>query len=190
MYERGKGILLVGIKSLECNFNQSKKTYNPHLHLIVQNKAMADILIAEWVELWLRGKKHTYVSRKAQLAVPVKDKEAALIEIVKYGSKIFTEPDINKKGNGADDRVIYAGALNNIFHAMKGKRIFDRFGFDLPQKSIEAKGMFVCNDAEEWEFDINELDWINYDTGEKLTNYLPPKRLMELLENRVDTQKQ
>ena len=45
--QRGKGLKLVGIKSLECNFNPVKKTYNPHLHIVVPNEAIADILISE-----------------------------------------------------------------------------------------------------------------------------------------------
>ena len=36
--QRGKGIKLIGIKSLECNFNPLKRIYNPHLHLVVANK--------------------------------------------------------------------------------------------------------------------------------------------------------
>lgn len=51
-YNWGKGIELKGIKSLECNFNSERKTYNPHLHLIVENKEMVDILKAEWLRRW------------------------------------------------------------------------------------------------------------------------------------------
>lgn len=39
--QRGTGKKLIGIKSLESNFNPIKKTYNPHFHLIVPNRAMA-----------------------------------------------------------------------------------------------------------------------------------------------------
>ncbi len=44
----------MGIKSLECNFNPITKKYNPHLHLIVASKEMADILIKEWLTLCTR----------------------------------------------------------------------------------------------------------------------------------------
>lgn len=48
--QRDTGHVLIGIKSLECNFNPEKRTYNPHLHLIVANAEMAKILTTEWVK--------------------------------------------------------------------------------------------------------------------------------------------
>jgi len=183
---RGKGIKLIGIKSLECNFNPEKKTYNPHLHLIVGNKEMADTLISEWLALWGRAKSYKYVSRYAQKAEPVHDKETALIEIVKYGSKIFTEPDVNKKERNATNNTLYAAALANIFNAMQGLRIFERFGFNLPKEVKRATQLSVAKEYVEWEFDIQYFDWLN-NHNKKLTNYLPPDKLRELLENRIDT---
>ena len=55
--ERGTDEKLLSLKSLECNFNPQKKTYNPHLHLIVPSEEMAEILIEEWLKKWTR--KHT-----------------------------------------------------------------------------------------------------------------------------------
>lgn len=40
--QRGNGIKLMGIRTLECNFNSKKRTYNPHFHIIVANKEMAE----------------------------------------------------------------------------------------------------------------------------------------------------
>jgi hypothetical protein len=77
--QRGKGIKLVGIKSWESNFNPTKKTYNPHLHLIVANSEIAQLLICEWLQIWTS--KHTH--KIVQYSVPVHDKEKALIEIIK-----------------------------------------------------------------------------------------------------------
>ncbi len=37
-YQRGKGLKLVGVRSLECNFNPTRKTYNPHFHIITKDK--------------------------------------------------------------------------------------------------------------------------------------------------------
>ena len=60
--QRGKGLKLIGVKSLECNFNPVKKTYNPHLHLIVANKEMADVLVKEWLAICTQK----FASPKAQ----------------------------------------------------------------------------------------------------------------------------
>ncbi len=149
---------------------------------------MADILINEWLALWSKAKKYNYVSRLAQDARPITNNEKALIEIVKYGSKIFTEPDVNKKAEKNNNSNVYAAALNNIFNAMKGLRIFDRFGFDLPKENnIEKTSRSVIKDFDEWNFDINKFDWINSESYECLSKYIPLGQLLDLLNNRVDT---
>jgi hypothetical protein len=48
---RGKGIKLVGIKSIESNFNPRTKLYNPHIHLIVANQEMARTIKREWLSM-------------------------------------------------------------------------------------------------------------------------------------------
>ncbi len=93
-YERGTGPKFMGVKSLECNFNPKMRTYNPHFHIIVPTKEIADILIMEWLD---RGTAK-FTNRLAQKARPVTDTQRDLIEIIKYGSKIFTEPDLKRRG--------------------------------------------------------------------------------------------
>lgn len=41
---------LMGIRSLECNFNPVKSSYNPHFHLIVPNRKTAEFLIESWLK--------------------------------------------------------------------------------------------------------------------------------------------
>jgi len=177
--ERGNGFNLVGIKSLECNFNATKKTYNPHLHLIVQTEEMANLLIDEWLAIWT--KEHTHIV--AQDKRPINDLEHCLIEIIKYGSKIFIEPDIKKKKTSKVPPKIYANALHNIFYAMKGIRIFDRFGFNL-QKQMKVKNQKTfTKDYQNWHFDLKLNDWYNFETGELLTNYKCSNELDYLLQN-------
>jgi hypothetical protein len=184
--QRGKGFKLMGIKSLECNFNPDRKTYNPHYHIVVPNKEMAEILIKDWMLLWNRkGQKNTV--RVAQDMRRVVNKEKVLIEIVKYGSKIFTEPDVVKKSKSKVNRKIYVSALHNIFQAMKGNRIFDRFGFDLPKaiNSLKKEPSRVTA-YNNWEFDNTVSDWINSQSGKRLTGFSPSGELIELLENEID----
>jgi uncharacterized CHY-type Zn-finger protein len=182
---RGKNIKLIGVKSLECCFNPIKRTYNPHLHVIVENKAMAEILIAEWLNKWTSK----FAIRKAQHYRPVGRLDADLIEIIKYGSKIFTEPDINNKANSSSDRNIYAAALYNIFEAMKGLRIFDRFGFDLPNSPTkERKGARVVTEHNKWRFVAKYFDWLHSDNELTLSGYIPNVTLVNLLENCIDSE--
>ncbi|WP_437395272.1 protein rep [Flagellimonas lutimaris] len=70
-YQRGKGFKLIGVRSLECNFNPKKKTYNPHFHIITKDKKTAEVLLDEWLKLWTPK----YAKRTAQNIQRVKDLE-------------------------------------------------------------------------------------------------------------------
>lgn len=182
---RGKGPRLIGVKSLECNFNAIRRTYNPHFHIIVPDKKTADALIKEWLRLWTRD--HTVSA--AQKSRPIENTEHDLMETVKYGSKIFTEPDIKKKGMGKGPRFIYAAALHNILVAMKGHRIFERFGFDLPKDTIRIGSKdSKLNQYDNWEYEPTVGDWTNPESGQTLSGYTPPQELVDILENGIDTE--
>lgn len=180
--QRNKGIKLVGIKSLECNFNASKRTYNPHFHLVVRNEEIANILINEWLKIWTPK----YANILGQHKMRVDDRKKILIEIIKYGSKIFTEPDLKEKLKGSKKHKIYAAALNNIFNSMQGLRIFERFGFNLPI-TINDSNTAIVKLFDEWIFDLSCFDWVNTNTGELLTNYNPPFELTFLLDNCIES---
>ena len=183
-YQRGTGIKLVGVRSLECNFNPKRKTYNPHFHIITKDKKTAEIILAEWLKLWTPK----FAKRPAQNMQPVRDLESGLIEIIKYGSKIFTEADLKDKAKGEQTVYIYLKALDTILTAMKGKRIFDRFGFDLPQQTTRKriKPQLLCN-YDEWEYNPELTDWQNVLTGEALSGYELPFSLQAILENNINT---
>lgn len=190
-FQRGKGIKLIGIKSLECNFSPVKRTYNPHFHLIVPNKEIAELLVKEWLKQWRPKDKSVYrykfTSPKAQHIETVYNLETALIETIKYGTKIFTEPDLKKKSKQKITPKIYARALDNILVAMKGKRIFERFGFNLPKQPEKESITKVVFDFEDWIFPSDASDWINTKTGESLTGYLPTMELYNLLNECINT---
>lgn len=150
--QRGKGIKLVGIKSLQCNYKLITTKYNPHFHIIVANMEMGEIIKNEWLA---RCSRHL-LSCKAQEMKRVWNNETALIKIVKYGSKIFTEPDIKEKLSRKGERDICTAALHNIFTSMKGLRIFDRFGFDLPDSGRESKST-LYKDHQQWTFEPKVL---------------------------------
>ncbi len=174
---------LMGIKSLESNFNPLRKTYNPHLHVIVANKEMAYILLDEWCDRAKKG----YVNRKGQKAVKVWNLDNALVEIIKYGSKVFTEPDLKKRAKETAAPQIYMNALYTILNAMKSKRIFDRFGFNLPTEAkLKHYPATLLDNFREWEFNAKTNDWNNTSTGEALTQYNMPSNLQALLENNIN----
>ncbi len=172
---RGKGIKLVGIKSTESNFNATSNTYNPHLHLIVQTKEMAEVLVKEWLAKWTKK----FALPVAQKIKTISNKEKILIEVIKYGTKIFTEPDPNNKKAKAP-RKIYLAAMYNILVAMQGMRVFDRFGFNLPKGSGSKPKKSIVKEFEKWEHNPKINDWEN-GRGQTLTKYLPDAKLIDLL---------
>lgn len=179
-HQRGKGIKLIGIKSLECNFNPQKKTYNPHFHIIVPNKEVAELLKIEWIFQW-KSKNTIHTSPKAQFIRKVENLEHDLIETIKYGSKIFTEPDLKKKGKSSIPLMIYVNALDNILCAMKGKHLFGRFGFNLPKQTPKKRSTKLIENFETWIFYSTNSDWVNSANGKCLTNYSKPIELKHLL---------
>ena len=111
----------------------------------------------------------------------------SLIEIIKYGSKIFTEPDVNNKSYSKVNRDIYVAALYNIFDAMKKLRIFERFGFDLPKGIIRERiGARVVSKYAEWVFVAKYADWLNTQNELVLSGYTPETELVNLLEYNID----
>jgi hypothetical protein len=186
-HKRGKGIKLIGVRALESNYNAIMRTYNPHFHLIVKDREIAEVLLTEWLKQWTPR----YAKRAAQDIQPVRNLTTNLIEIIKYGSKIFTEPDLKLKSkNEKGTRKIYVKALYNILKAMKGRRLFDRFGFDVESSKRETVGASVITDFTEWVYIPKKMDWIDRKTGETLTNYNPPVDLLELLSYGIDKEVQ
>ncbi len=183
-HQRGRGIKLMGIKSIESNFNPKAQTYNPHLHILIPSKQMADILKKEWLLYW-----GILTDPQAQRYRPVKDTEKSLSEVIKYSTKIFTrfDPNDKKKPIAENTILIYAAAIDNIVAALKPHRVFDRFGFNLPPTK-KAKGNYTkLSVYQELHFDIKKTDWINVDTAEPLSGYTPPQELTSLLGYNIDT---
>jgi len=183
--QRGKGKKLIGIKSLECCFNPMAKTYNPHFHIIAPDKETAELLIREWLKLWTKK----FALRICQDMRKVEDKEGALMEIIKYGSKIFTEPDVNKKSKQKGNPLIYSAALNNIFLSMKDHRIFDRFGFNLPKsRKIDEKVINILSVYQELNYNPKVFDWENTESEQILSGFEPSSELKSLLDHNIDTE--
>lgn len=189
-HQRSQGIKVMGIKSFECNFNPLTKTYNPHYHLIVPSKEIAELLIKEWLMTWKPkdGKRRLfYTSRKAQDMRPANSLESDLVETIKYGSKIFTEPDRKKDKKLTTSPLIYICALDNIYASMNGKRLFDRFGFNLPPQQKKESTNTTVYSPELFKYSTNYADWVNKKTGECLSGYVNTPELEYLLNECINS---
>ena len=183
-HERGKGIKLVGIRTLESNYNPKKRTYNPHFHIIVENKEMGELLITEWLKQWTPK----FAGRQAQDIRPITDLTIKLKELIKYSTKVFTDPTVEKYKHRKGNTKFFAKAFYNVLISMKGHRIFERFGFNNPSPKEAPTGAKAVVDFDLLTYDLKQHDWVNNQTGEALTNYAAPEELLDVFLNRVDSE--
>lgn len=185
---RGNGEPLKGIRTLESNFNPTRGTYNPHLHLIVPNRQTADILVEEWIKKWTYKDptRKPLADRKGQKVVKIWNMDSALVEVIKYGTKVFTDPEGKKRPIGIVR--IYARAYYNIIVAMQGLRLFGSFGFKLPKKaSNELSPPVLTTDYYVWEHKSQLQNWVNAADNSLLFEIPTNNYLEELLNWGIDT---
>lgn len=180
-----KKIDVKGIRKLECTYNPYRDDYHPHFHCIVKSKASAELIRSEWLKRYPEAELFCQDVRQCD--------EKSMKELFKYFTKIISDKKSksNKEYSIEEKKKIYPNALDNIFQAIYGMRTFQNFGFK--SKNIdknEGETIETIEISEEiqlfqWE---NELtDWLNMNTGELLTGYVPSEKLKKIL-NDVDTQ--
>jgi hypothetical protein len=79
--------------------------------------------------------------------------------------------------------------LDNILEAMKGHRIFERFGFNLA-KSVNqiVNNIQLVTEYENWTYNASVSDWVNNEEDEVLSGYYAPEELLQMLEFQVDVE--
>ena len=184
-YERGTGPKPIGIRCLECNFNPIRKTYNPHLHLIVSSKEIAESFVEEWLRTWT----DKYTHPNAQDLRPIRKSLDDLIETIKYGAKIFTDPDmIKRKSHRTKKPKVYAAALHEIYKSMKGRNLISTFGFKQSNvKPVKKLNESTTSALKEWIYNVDVKDWVDCDTGQLMTDFKSEGGLENLFKHRIDT---
>jgi len=187
-YNRGNGMKIMGIKSLECNFNATKKWYNPHYHLIVPSRVIGLYIKQEWKKEW--NKKGFNAGEKGQDLRVVKNTEKDLVEVIKYGAKILSDPDPSHKRKRAKGDMtglnIYANALHTIYKAFDRHQLFSSFGFKLPENEKVKSSERVVTDFENWIYKPKLMDWVNEETGKLLTEYQIDGYLEYILKTQIE----
>lgn len=195
-HQRGQAPKFVGLRKMECTYNAERNDFHPHFHFIVDHPETGNNLIDYWLQEWNKNSFDNTVrgaaDRKAQDIRPADDK--SVIELFKYFTKVVQKP--NKDGK----RLIFADAMDVIFNAVKGKRVFQNFGFKLPK--LETAEAEAAEPTEEEVYAIMEYVWkdsdwvanferIDMETGEtyssvdELTGYEPNEKIKEMASNVV-----
>lgn len=202
------GIKLKGIRKLEVTYNPDRENFHPHFHFIIaggmgsvlrkywlyyNNKHVSrdiidsiDSLIQSRIERGANKKKYIYLNEvdemeRAKFIVDPQFQDCCIAddnsvkELFKYFTKIVSKSKIK------------IAALDTIFRAMRGKKVFQPFGIKklkVSENVEEIKAEIITDLGERvtnWEW--YESDWLEKDSGECLSGYTPSDNVEKLLKN-------
>ncbi len=182
---RKAGRKIKGVRKLEVTYNRQRDDYHPHYHIICEGEANAIEIIDRWLEMdparvpWAQDQK------------PADDE--SIKELFKYFTKLTS--------NSSKDPMLSLPALDHIFITLKGKRVFQSFGFvKEPRKAIDFADNNFDYSIKEYNATLktaqnfadtlpNETphayfwsqkhsNWIDYQAGIALTNYEPTRNVL------------
>jgi hypothetical protein len=135
--KRTEKLPFVAVRKLECTYNSQRKDYHPHFHIIVNGRAQAELMRAKWLRR--SPSEATESAQDVRACYP-----GGLAELFKYFTKLATKTDDGKR------RVVPVAALDVIFCAMRGRRVWQPVGFTLPKEMEEQiEGDDIDVDASE-----------------------------------------
>lgn len=135
--------------------------YHPHYHIIMENNKSA---------LWLRDqwlKRLPQCSIKAQDVRPIENVEAALIELMKYATKLTCA-----EGSG-NDVLCSPRQMDVIFCALAGRRLYQTFG---GLKSVNEDEYVLSPEVYQRAAGFYQWighDWFHTKYGHALSGYVP-----------------
>jgi len=173
---RRQGFL--GIRKWECT-HRPGDLYHPHFHVIVSTREHAEWLVKSWMRHF-KGQ----ATRKAQDIRPANS--GSFSELFKYATKTSVKPE---RGPLFDSvKRVPAEALDVIFRAMKGRRLYQPFGgLRRAQDDLEtdefAEHLFgqaipegITGELWTWK----ATDWLETTTGQALTKHVPSDHNVQL----------
>ncbi len=165
---RTDGLSFEALRKLECTHNQHRGDYHPHFHALVNGRAAAEALRTRWLAAW--GDQADAQAQDVRAATP-----GSAHELFKYFTKLASSA-------GGKKQFIPVEALDTIFRAMRGRRVWQPVGFTAtPQVDEEAQigtdgtteALTPAADGAEWEWMQDQHDWVDHRTGELLTGWEP-----------------
>lgn len=70
---------------------------------------------------------------------------------------------------------------------MEGHRLFGSFGVSLPYQLLNNKSGRVISTFQNWEYVSKLKDWVNVDTRQLMMNYIPCYKIIQIIENNLDS---
>lgn len=201
--ERKAGRKLIGLRKLEITYNRREKTFHPHFHLVLRDGASAEHIILKWLKKFNPDVDFKLLKEIRRLLLQKIDEGANLKKFIALGEPY----DSVRKGLSADpqfqdwrpadqnacmelfkyvtkltsssknDKVIDTVALDKIYQSIRGRRIFQTFGFvaheEVPAPENEEIAEDEIQEPATFEWLQEHHDWVNRETGEFLSGYVP-----------------
>lgn len=221
---------IIGIRKLECTYHHKRfitcvengivqykrdargnripdpyfDTYHPHFHILCNSLEFAEWLKATWLELCgdRADEKAQDIREVYDNDTPKEEKKGkkGLKEIFKYFTKLVSKNVVPGRSPKHESWFIYADALDNIFTAMSGRRVFQRFGQDevwqceeIDEENIEEHSVIEGMDNDVFEFletgmwGDGEWTMVSRQTGDVLVSVERKGRLCSMLRYAEET---
>jgi hypothetical protein len=157
-----------GILKFECTYNANEKstwynTYHPHIHILIDGKQNAEELQKDWLIFCKQNKLPVNVD--AQKIKPCDNSIAK--ELFKYFTKNSSSTGkvvVDEFGNVDLEKKVYIHALDAMFQAMKGFRVFTAFGIKKLKKEEEEENKqdVTGNDVvQSYLWNRKKINWTN-----------------------------
>ena len=175
---RTDGLPVRAVRKLEVTWSPRHRNYHPHLHLIVDGRAVADALVRRWLAI------NSAANPGAQDVRPCTG-PAAMKELFKYFTKLLA------KGLDGERTAPPPRMLDTMFKAVRGLRTFQPMGFitaklddadDAPLTLDASTASPTWRERVEWEWSGELADWVDYSTGALLSGYEPPSTMRALVD--------
>lgn len=164
---RKKGIKLAGLRKTELKV-ANRGLYHCHFHLIISSKKSAKWLVDQWLRI------NQFASSKGQDITEVKNLVPALVELMKYTTKLVCAND------GSNKITATPHQLDVIFRALYKRRLYQPFGgvkaFNEEEMDIETTTVKKAAGLYQW---IGH-DWIHEQFGQLLSNWVPEPEEIEI----------
>jgi hypothetical protein len=171
-----RGMKIKAIRSIEINYNEKEKTYNPHLHFIIDGLHEATVLRYFWIAI------NCYVTPEGRIIQNADDKAQDIrfadhnsaTELFKYVTKTISKTGLKN-----------LKALDVIYTAIRNRRLIQPINLEKEIDEDEREAIVYENlspGQKTFEYIPDAFDWIDLQTGECLTGYTPKNGIKSLFE--------
>lgn len=173
IYKNSKGVKrgIKGVRKLECTSRPAGK-YHPHFHFIIAGKDNATWIINQWLRLW------RHEANPSAQDLRIADKKS-MMELFKYFTKLMVKTENINLFTKKKRRVfMQTKRLDIIFQSMKGRRVYQALGIKKISEDVEEIATIDIDTGSLFKW--KNYDWVEQNTGEYLSEWVPSKELKEI----------